>query len=57
MNKEDLESKIFFKKYQAVGKIGEGSFGQIYRGKRFLYLAKNIINPEQLFAIKLVVLV
>jgi len=30
MDIDDLESKIFFSKYKAEKKIGEGSFGKIY---------------------------
>ena len=41
----DLESKIFFSKYQADKKVGEGSFGKIYSAHN--------INTGQKFALKL----
>ena len=34
--KETFEDKIFFSKYKPEKKIGEGSFGKIYSGKRIL---------------------
>ena len=46
MSIDDLENKIYFTKYKPDKKIGEGSFGKIYR-------ASNIYTNEK-FALKLV---
>lgn len=46
MSTIDTDKKIYFSKYKALEKIGEGSFGKIYS-------AVNISNNES-FAMKMV---
>jgi len=31
-NKNDILGKVFFGKFEALKKIGQGSFGQVYEG-------------------------
>ncbi len=52
---DDLLNTIMFNKYKILRKIGEGSFGKIYKGKIILNLGINIESKQQV-AIKLVIL-
>ena len=47
MDKNNLEGKILFNKYQIIKIIGQGAFGTIYLGKE-------ITNNNEQIAIKIV---
>jgi len=46
-NTDPIIGKIFFSKYKAIKKLGEGSFGKIYSAVN--------INNQQKFALKMVI--